>query len=117
MPTEKQKHKSHRGDFYINLLTEKTLRSDERVVIRKRGEKKKRQNLGLCDEFRWGIVMMVTHLTPSVLLPGMGSEMTLLNPSAWEVTTPKGRSQSPESSLQCAGGRRVLHVTLEYGRS
>lgn len=103
MPAEKQKHKSHGGDFYINLSTEKALRNDERVVIKKRGKKTKRQNLGLCDELRWGIVMMVTHLTPSVLLPGTGSEITLLNPSAWKVATPKGRSRRAESSLQWAG--------------
>lgn len=74
------------------------MRSDERAVIKSRGKKKKRQNLGLCDELRWAVVMMVTHLSPSVLLPGTVSAMT--PKSQWmEVPTAKGRSRSAESSL------------------
>lgn len=60
--------------------------------------------------------MMVTLLTPSVLLPGTGSEMTLLNPSTWKVTHSQGKITRCWE-LQCAGGRRILHGTLEYGRS
>lgn len=50
------------------------------MIIKKKGGKE-RQNIGLCDEPRWGIVMKVTSLTPPVLLPGAGSEISFQNPS------------------------------------
>lgn len=67
------------------------------MIIRDVKKKKKRQNLGLCDEPRWGIVMRVTHLAPPVLLPGTGSEMSFLNPSAWKSPIPKRSSRGAES--------------------
>lgn len=59
-------------------------------LSKKRGKWKKRRTLGPCDELRGGLVMMVTRLTPSVLLPGTGSEMSLLNPRAGKCPLPRG---------------------------
>lgn len=88
------------------------MRSDERVVIKNRGKKKKRQNLGLCDELGWAM-MMVTNLTASVLLPGAGSAMTPES-QCMEVPTAKGRSVL--RALSMSSGSRAVHGTLECGR-
>lgn len=60
------------------------------MIIKKRGKKKK--------------VMRVTCLTPPVLLPGTGSEMALLNPSVWNLPTPK---RSSHGSSELLSGVRV----------
>lgn len=104
MLVEKQKHKSHGGDFYTNFLLQKhwDVRKEwlsKREVKRK---KKKRQNLGLCDKPRWSVVVGVTCLTPPVLLPGTGSEMSFLSLCVWKSPTPTWSSCGAEScSLVC----------------
>lgn len=102
--------------FYTNLFTAKPLRSEERVIIKKRGKKKKRQNLGLCDEPRWDIVMRITRLTPPVLLPGTGSEMSLLNPSAWKLPTPKRSSRGAESCSPARGWKEGSPWAVAIGQ-
>lgn len=84
------------------------------MVIKKRGKKKKRQNLGLGDELRWGLVMMVTRLTPPVLLPGPGSEMTLLNPSAGNYPLPREDHAVLRalSGVQVEGGLSMGHWNM-----
>lgn len=97
MPVEKWRHKSHGGGGFLHKSfhcknTEKWGKCDHQ-----KERQKKKGNALACVMSLDGRVMRVTWLTSPVLLPGTGSEVSLLNPSVWKLPTQKRSSDGAES--------------------